>query len=66
MDKKKRSLIKSLTWRTSTSIVLMTIGWIFTRDIEQTTLMTIIYTIIQFILYYLHERIWEKIKWGRG
>jgi uncharacterized membrane protein len=65
MDKLKRSVAKSVTWRLWAIIILCGLGWIFTGNIEQTASLTISFTVIQFLLYYFHERIWERIKWGQ-
>ena len=60
-----RSLVKSLIYRiisiTGTSIL----SWIFTKDINQTILITLTIQVFLIILYYSSERIWDKINWGR-
>jgi uncharacterized membrane protein len=41
------------------------IGFVMTESIEFATSLTIISNSINFVLYYMHERIWLKIMWGR-
>ena len=57
MDLQKRTLIKTVTYRTAA--ILATIPFTgLTSALE-----------IHFILmliYYVHERVWTKIKWGIG
>ena len=64
LESKKRSLVKSLVWRIIGIFVLGAITWAFTQNVEVTTAVTIIFHTIRFILYYIHERAWDKIEWG--
>jgi len=65
MERKVRSWIKSLTWRVLGIIILVSISFAYTCDIKQTTAITLIFHLIRFILYYIHERIWLKFSWGK-
>jgi len=65
MDTSKRSWLKSVTWRIVGILVLGLITFVVTGNWKETTLITILFNVIQIIMYYTHERIWEKIKWGR-
>jgi uncharacterized membrane protein len=65
VETQKRSFVKSITYRTAATIVLVVSSWIFTEDFFQTSAITISFTILATIVYYFHERIWDKIKWGR-
>ena len=63
--KHSRSLVKAFTWRlTGTAdtfllTLLITHKLNFALSISATELFTKIF------LYYGHERIWERVKWGR-
>ena len=65
MDKRLRSLIKSATYRIIAFIVLMVITWYATGDLVQTTFISVTFHTIQLFLYYIHERLWERINWGK-
>jgi uncharacterized membrane protein len=65
LDKKLRSLIKSATYRIIAFIVLLTITWYATGDLVQTTFISVTFQTIQIFLYYIHERLWERINWGK-
>ncbi len=41
------------------------ISYAITRDLEQTTIITLIFHVLRTVLYYYHERIWERIAWGK-
>lgn len=62
---KLRSLSKSLTWRVIALITTFISIYVITGKLEFALQGTILTNIINFILYYLHERIWDKIQWGR-
>ena len=63
--KGKRSLVKSLTWRSGATVVLFLLSLLFLRgDAETAAMVTVSYHTLQFGLYFLHERIWSRIAWG--
>ena len=64
-EMKRRSWLKSITWRIIGIVILGGISWLFTRDWEQTSLITISFHAIRLVLYYLHERWWDNCEWGR-
>jgi uncharacterized membrane protein len=62
---KSRSLAKSLTWRLVAIVSTFIIAYFMTGDLTFATSLTIISNIINFVLYYFHERIWLQVRWGR-
>ncbi|MBL7789194.1 MAG: DUF2061 domain-containing protein [Chitinophagales bacterium] len=64
VNQRKVSLVKGVTWRFVGSIDTILISWIYTGDpmiglkIGATEFFT------KVILYYIHERVWNKIKVG--
>ena len=46
-------------------VILGALAWLFTRDWQETTLITITFHAIRLVLYYFHERAWERTGWGR-
>lgn len=65
MDTKKRSWVKSITWRVLGIILLGLISYAITHDWKQMTVITVLFHSIRLILYYYHERMWERISWGK-
>ena len=65
IDTKKRSLIKATTWRVSAIFLLGGITLLATSDWKTVTYVTIAYHLIQVGLYFLHERMWSYIMWGK-
>lgn len=64
-DTMTRSIIKSITWRLLGILVGILVVWVLTRDWEEVTWFTILYHTIRVITYFVHERVWEHIEWGR-
>lgn len=62
---KKRSWAKSITWRIVAVVSTFLIGYFMTGSWQFATSLTIISNSINFVLYYMHERFWLQVKWGR-
>ena len=60
-----RSWAKSFVWRIFGIVILGFISWIITHSWKEMTIITVFFHSIRMILYYFHERLWEKISWGR-
>ena len=62
----KRSLAKMFTYITVCGIIIMsTITYLITGDIQITTGVTATYVLIKHILYIFNELVWDNIKWRR-
>ena len=64
-EHKKRSILKTLTWRITDSLGTFVIVWIITGDWNMGGSIAGIEVITKMFFYYFHERIWNKIKWGK-
>lgn len=60
-----RSLIKAATWRILASLDTFFISFIITGRLDWATSIAFFEIITKAILYYFHERGWNRIKWGR-
>jgi adenylylsulfate kinase len=65
-DTKSRSLVKSITWRICASLTTMILVFIFTGKVILALSLGITEMVIKMMIYYVHERTWEKIKWGKN
>jgi uncharacterized membrane protein len=61
-----RSVIKAITYRFLIVISNGIIIYAVTKDSRLTSEITVTATIVSTILYYLHERLWNKIHWGKS
>jgi len=65
MDQKRRSVVKAITWRVTGTLDTILISWLITGKLAWALSIGGIEVFSKMILYYFHERIWERIKYGR-
>ncbi|HEX6789849.1 MAG TPA: DUF2061 domain-containing protein [Candidatus Krumholzibacteria bacterium] len=65
METHKRSIVKSLVWRIIGVVLLGGIAWSVTHNWREMTVITVLFQSIRMVLYYVHERVWLRIEWGR-
>jgi uncharacterized membrane protein len=65
MASKRRSLAKSITWRLIAIFVTFGVGFVMSGSWEFAASLSLVSNLINFILYYIHERFWLKVSWGR-
>jgi uncharacterized membrane protein len=57
--------VKTVAWRVIASSLGLIYFYAVTRDVTKTFEAVGITTVISMIAYYLHERAWNAISWGR-
>jgi uncharacterized membrane protein len=62
---KKRSLLKSLTWRFVALITTFMSIYLVSGELTVAWFGTLLTNAVNFVLYYVHERVWNKTSWGR-
>ncbi|UVK46872.1 DUF2061 domain-containing protein [Mesorhizobium sp. AR07] len=65
MDTHSRSFAKALSWRVTGSIDTMIISLIVTGSIKLAATIGMTEVVTKSLLYYLHERAWLRIPYGR-
>jgi hypothetical protein len=63
---KNRSFIKSLTYRVFGTLTSWAVIYTITGKGSLASLIAFWETIVKVVVYYWHERIWDKISWGRN
>jgi uncharacterized membrane protein len=64
-EKLQRSLAKTISWRVVGTIATVIISYIITGTLALAFSIGIIELISKLVLYFFHERAWNKIKWGK-
>jgi len=64
-DSRARSVIKTLTWRATGSGATFLISWLISGSWTVAGSIAGIQIIANTLLYYLHERVWNIVTWGR-
>jgi uncharacterized membrane protein len=61
---KTRTILKTISWRIVGTLDTMALGWIITGSPLVGLKIGGLELITKFVLYYIHERIWLKSKYG--
>jgi len=61
---KKRHLLKAITWRLVGSFTSFVIAYVITGDMSMGIMVGGADTVIKFIIYYIHERLWYRSRFG--
>jgi uncharacterized membrane protein len=64
-DKHYRSLLKAVSWRCTGSVDTMLISYLITGKIKWALTISGVELFTKVGLFYAHERIWEKLPFGR-
>jgi uncharacterized membrane protein len=62
---KARSALKAITWRIIGTADTFVISWAITKEPVTAGAIASFEVFTKTILYYFHERGWNKVKWGR-
>jgi uncharacterized membrane protein len=62
LDSGKRSILKTMSYRIITTIMLAIMTYLYTGDLFQTSAESLSFSIIATGFYYVHERMWTRIK----
>lgn len=66
IEHKKRSIVKAISWRATGTVDTMLISFIVTGSPLAAVSIGAFELITKTALYYFHERVWNKIDYGRG
>ena len=61
-----RSITKAVTWRFTGSFDTFVVSWLLTGEPKVAAGIASVEFFTKIVLYYLHERVWNKIKWGKN
>jgi uncharacterized membrane protein len=60
-----RSLAKAFSWRVTGSVDTLLLSWFFTGNLKIAAAIGSTEVITKMVLYYLHERAWNRVSLGR-
>lgn len=64
-DGHPRTVSKSITWRALITCSNFLIPYFLTGSLGKALAFLTIATFMNIIIYYTHERVWNKVKWGK-
>jgi uncharacterized membrane protein len=65
-DKPRRSLAKAVSWRITGTCDTILISWIITGQAKWALSIGVIELFTKITLYYFHERLWNRLDYGRA
>ena len=65
-DTNLRSIVKTVSWRLTGSGATFLVSYMITGNFNMAGTIALIQLTTNTILYYMHERIWNKINWGKN
>jgi len=65
MDQHKRTLVKTITWRIVALVTTIIVVYIYSGDVKESLVVGVSANFLKMFLYYVHERIWNKVGFGR-
>lgn len=65
MESHARSIVKGITWQVLANITTTSLVFGFTRDVTLSLKVAASAAVIKITLYWLHERAWLRVMWGR-
>ncbi len=66
MESRKRAITKALSYRALGTITTASIAWAFTKRVELAVGIGLFDVVFKTGGYYLHERMWNRLSYGRG
>ena len=64
-DNAVRSLVKAVSWRVTGTIDTFIISWLITGQVLLASGIALTEIMTKILLFWLHERAWNKITWGK-
>ncbi len=61
-----RSILKAASWRTTGTIDTFILSFFFTGSLKLAGSIAFTEVATKLVLFYLHERAWDRISWGRS
>lgn len=64
-DKHYRSVVKAISWRATGTIDTILISWLITGQLKWAFSIGFVELFTKVGLYYVHERVWDRLNFGR-
>jgi adenylylsulfate kinase len=65
IEQKRRSVVKTISWRIWATITTIALVFLFIGEVKVALSIGFIEVVLKMILYFFHERFWNKIKFGK-
>ena len=65
METHARSILKALSWRFIATLITFSTAWLLTGTVDVAIKIGLLDTIIKMGTYYMHERGWNRLDFGK-
>ena len=65
METHFRSILKAVSWRIGGTVVTVAVAWMLLGKLDLAAKIGVVDTAIKIGAFYVHERLWAKIKLGK-
>ena len=65
MEHPKRTLVKTLTWRLIAVLTTIGVVYLYYGNAKESIVVGGVANLFKMVLYYVHERIWNRVHFGR-
>ena len=66
MDSPKRTLLKAIIWQITGIFTMGIVGYFMTGSAAQGLGLALANTAVGAVTYFLYERLWVRVRWGRS
>lgn len=64
-ERHARSIVKAFTWKLVATAMAFVVSYIYTKDAGTAMNTALTMFVAGIVAYYLHERLWNRISWGK-
>ena len=64
-ETKTRSIVKTIIWRILATLITWGVVYFFIHQLTNSLKITLVAAFLSMLAYYIHERTWNKVKWGK-
>ena len=64
-ESNKRSIAKAVSWRITGTLDTFLISWLITGEVLLASGIAATEVVTKIFLYWFHERIWNRVRWGK-
>lgn len=66
MESRARSVAKTVSWRLLATLVTILLAYVWLQEWATSVSMGVVINVLKALIYYLHERGWNLVHWGRS
>jgi uncharacterized membrane protein len=64
-ETKTRTIVKTILWRIVATLITWGTIYAYTGELNESIKITIVAALIGMTAYYIYERVWNKVQWGK-